>query len=119
LFRSSAPRIAGPAGMLATLIAVAGVFTGPGRGGIDHPHYLASIAWVPLMIVAWERAARDRDRRWLAGFALPGGAQVRGGYPVFPLEATVLAGVVALLLDAAPLRQRLAWFAAGCALGLA
>jgi hypothetical protein len=111
--------IAWPAGMLATAIAVAGLFTGPGHGGIDHPDYLASIAWVPLMVGAWERAVRGRDRRWLAVFALAAGAQWLVGYPEFPLDATVLAGVVALVLDAGPVRRRVGWFAAGCVLGVA
>jgi hypothetical protein len=104
-------------GILATAIYVAGIFTGPGRGGIDHPQYLASIAWLPLMVLAWERAVRDRDRRWLAVFALAAGFQWLVGYPVFPMEAAVLVGVVALVSDAAPIPRRIGWLVAGCALG--
>src|SRR5262249_13326144 len=62
-------------------MAIAGLFRGPLYAAVDHPSFLASLAWVPVMLVCWERAVAGDGSQWLAGLALAVAMQWLAGYP--------------------------------------
>jgi Bacterial membrane protein YfhO len=110
----------GPAAAgVGALVAVVGVFHGPMLAGIDHPSFLAATAWIPWMLLAWERAVRSRSARWTAALALAAAMQWLAGYPDFALDTPVLLGLVALLSSDATLARRLGVVAVGLGLGAA
>jgi hypothetical protein len=101
---------------VAAVVAAAGVL-GPRQAALDHPSFLASVAWVPLALLAYERAAHERLRPWLGVLGLVLGIQWLCGYPDFPLDMAVVLGLRALLDGRAPLARRLAVAGAGLVLG--
>lgn len=107
------------AATLGAVIAVAGVVTIPGGTGVDHPSFLGSVAWVPFMLVAWERAVADGASPWLGALALAIAMQWLAGYPEFAMDTPVLLALVAVLTPAGTLARRLGMLAAGLALGSA
>lgn len=106
-------------GVVAAWIATAGVFNTPSLAGIDHPHYLAGVAWMPWILLCWERASTIAVRPWLGWLGLVLAAQWFAGYPVFAMDSAVLLGIVALAAGGAPLPRRLVVAATGLALGAA
>ena len=100
-------------------VAVAGLFGAPSRAGYDHPSFLASVAWLPWMLLAAERAATDGGRRWLGLLALATCAQWLAGYPDFPLDSAVLVAIVTLVGVEAPLARKVGVVALGLGLGAA
>jgi hypothetical protein len=111
--------IARPAGAFAALVATAGVFSTPSGVGIDHPNFLASVAWIPWIVLCWERAVRLGARPWLGRLALALGAQWLAGYPDFGMDTAVVLGVVALVGGGAGLLRRGMLLVAGLGLGAA
>ncbi len=107
-----------PAAALAVLVTLGGLFTGGAAAGIDHPSFLASLVWLPPMLLCWERAVRDGARPWLGWFGLAAGMQWLAAYPDFPIDTAVLLGLVALIAPYGSLGRRLALLAAGMALGV-
>ncbi len=104
---------------VATLIAVAALFRGPLEAGVDHPSFLAAMAWSPWVLVCWQRAMTGATLRWTAGVAVASALQWVAGYPDFPLDFAVLLGVIALVADAGTLPRRVAVAVGGLALGAA
>ncbi|MGH7893431.1 MAG: hypothetical protein ACREQL_02125, partial [Candidatus Binatia bacterium] len=107
-----------PAG-LASLVAVAGLFAGPSLAGYDHPSFLASVAWLPWMLVTAERAAEEGMRPFGGWLALAAGAQWLCGYPDFPFVTAVLVPLVVLVGTRAPRLRALVVVGAGLGLGAA
>jgi hypothetical protein len=107
------------AGGLATAVTVAGVFSTPSGVGIDHPDFLASLAWVPWVFLCWENAMRRGARPWLGLLGLAVGMEWLGGYPDFGMDVAVLLGAAAIVSDGAPAWRRVALAAAGYAIGTA
>lgn len=116
LRRHAIPRAAAGLGVL---VAVAGVLTGSSRAGVDHPAFLGSVAWVPIMLLAWERAVAERVRPWLGVLALAYAMQWLAGYPEFPMDTPILIGLVALVTPLGSVSRRLGTLAGGLALGAA
>ena len=106
------------ASAVAAVVTTAGVL-GPRQGALDHPTLLANVAWVPLALLAYERAARDSVRPWLGVLALVLGLQWLCGYPDVAFDTAVLLGVRALCDGGVPLVRRLGVATAGLALGAA
>jgi hypothetical protein len=104
---------------LAILVIVAGVLTSYGMVGADHPNFVASIAWVPWILLAWQRATERGARPWLGLAALAVAAEWLGGYPDFPLDTAVLLAVVALVWEGTPFLRRIGLAVAAFALGTA
>jgi hypothetical protein len=113
--RKGVSRLAAP---LAPLIGLAGLFTGLGYTGIDHPSFLMALAWIPAMLIGWEDAVHG-SLRGLGLLALGYAAQWLAGSPEFPIDTPVLLGVVAVLGREGSLARRLGVLAAGLALGAA
>jgi hypothetical protein len=107
-----------PAG-IATLIAVATVFRMPLLAGVDQPPFLASVAWIPAILLCWERAAERPGARAIGWLALALAAPWLPGYPDFALVIPVLLGVVALVSDTGRLRTRLATLVVAWSLSIA
>jgi hypothetical protein len=108
-----------PPAMLAALVTLAGVCSGAARAGFDHPSFLGSVAWVPWLLLAWERAVADGVRPWLGILALVSAAQWCVGYPDFAMDMPVLLGLVALVSPLGTLPRRVLLLAAGLGLGAA
>ena len=104
------------ASAIAAVVTTTGVL-GPQQVTLDHPTFLAIVAWVPLALLAYERAAREALRPWLGVLGLVLGLQWLCAYPDFTLDMAVLLGLRALLDAGAPLGRRLGVAAAGLALG--
>lgn len=107
-----------PAG-IATLLAVATVFRGPLLAGVDRPPFLASVAWIPAILLCWERAAERPGPRSVGWLALALAAPWLPGYPDFALAIPVLLGVMALVSDKGSPRRRFATLLAGLLLSAA
>lgn len=107
------------AGALATAVTVAGVFSTPSGVGIDHPDFLASLAWVPWVLLCWDHAVRDGVRPWLGLLGLAVGMEWLGGYPDFGMNVAVLLGAMAFVADGGTVPRRIGMAAAGYALGVA
>lgn len=107
------------AAVLAVLITVDGVFMSYSMVGYDHPNFLASVAWIPWILLAWERAVERGARPWLGLAALGVAALWLAGYPDFPLDFSALLGVIALVAAGATWRRRVALAVAAYALGTA
>jgi len=107
------------AAALAVLVTVDGVFMSYSMVGFDHPNFLGSVAWIPWLLLAWERAVERGARPWLGLAALAVAAQWLAGYPDFPLDTAVLLAVVAVVSAGATLPRRLAFAVSGVALGTA
>lgn len=107
------------AAALAVLVTVDGVFMSYSMVGFDHPNFLGSVAWIPWILLAWERAVERGARPWLGLAALAVGAQWLAGYPDFPLDTAVLLAVIAVVSTGATLPRRLAFAVACVALGTA
>ncbi len=114
LRRHSVPR---PAAMLAVVVAVLGCFSSWSRAGMDHPNFLASVAWVPWIALAWEKAVAQGVRPWLGWMAAAVLVQCLAGYLEFPLVTAVLLGAMALVPGEGTLVRRLACLAGGFGLG--
>src|SRR5690606_27285273 len=54
--------IAAPCALVAVPVTVAGVFMSYAMVGYDHPNFLASVAWIPWLLLCWRNAV-DRDWR--------------------------------------------------------
>jgi hypothetical protein len=104
---------------VALLVAVDGCFSSYGMVGFDHPNFIASVAWVPWILLAWERTVARGVRPWLGLTALAVAAQWLAGYPDFPLDTAVLLGVIALVSGGAPLPRRVGLAVAAVVLGTA
>ncbi|HEV7732152.1 MAG TPA: YfhO family protein [Candidatus Binatia bacterium] len=105
--------------LVATLVAVAVLLRGPLLAAVDHPSFLACMAWSPWVLFCWERAMTGSARRWTAGIAFASAMQWVAGYPDFPLDFAVLLGVVALVADVGLLRRRVGVAVVGLGLGAA
>jgi hypothetical protein len=95
---------------------VALVFRGPGHLGVDHPNFIAGVAWLPAILLATENAVA-RGGRWLALGALAVAAQWLSGYPELSLETALLGGLIVLIGGDGPLPRRVAVTAAVFGLG--
>jgi hypothetical protein len=104
---------------LAALVAVVGILRGPLLAGVDHPAFLGCVAWVPWLLLCWERALTDPPARWIACFAVCAALQWVAGYPDFAIDLPVLLGVMALVRPEATLGRRLGTLALGLGLGAA
>lgn len=105
--------------VVAVLVTVNGVFTSYSYVGYDHPNFLGSVAWLPWILLAWERAIERGPRPWLGLTALGVAALWLAGYPDFPLDFSVLLGVMALVSGGAPLARRVAYAGGAYLLGTA
>jgi hypothetical protein len=99
----------------AALVAVAGVLEARGVA-LDHPNFIACVAWVPLQLLCWRNAVA-RGRRWLAALALAVAMPWLAGYPDFPMDGAVLLAVVAAVAGRGA--GAIAVLVAGLALGTA
>lgn len=129
--RHGVSRVAGVAGVM---VALAAVFTGQAKGGVDHPSFLAALAWFPAILLFWEKSVTS-PRPWLAWMAVAVAAQWLAGYPDFSLSTPVVMAVLAVVGNSEPDRvgraaadstptgpgvvRRLALLVAGFALGAA
>ncbi len=104
---------------VATLVALAALLRGPLLAAVDHPSFLACMAWSPWVLVCWQRAMTGSVGRWTAGIAMVTALQWVAGYPDFPLDFAVMMGVVALVADVGPLRRRVGVVVVGLGLGAA
>ncbi len=109
--------VARPAALLAVLVAVLGCFSSWSRVGMDHPNFLASVAWVPWIALAWENAVTHGSRPWLGWMAMAVLVQCLAGYLEFPLVTAVLLGAMALVPAQRTLVRRLACLVGGFGLG--
>jgi hypothetical protein len=108
-----------PAAAVATVIALAGVLTTSDFVGIDHPTFLAGVAWMPTLLHFAGRAV-DGDRAiGIAGMAIAWAMQWLSGYPDFALTSCLLVVAIAVVTGSAPLHVRLATLAGGFGLGAA
>jgi hypothetical protein len=105
--------------VLAVLVTVNGVFRSFAMVGFDHPNFLGSVAWIPWILVAWQRTVTRGPRPWLGLLGLAVAAQWLAGYPDFPIDTSVLLGVVALVSSGGTVWRRVGWAIAGFALGSA
>jgi hypothetical protein len=112
--RRAGIRLAG--GAVAAVQATTCIFNGAARAGVDQPHMIFSVAWVPAILLAWEGAIEGK--RWAAALtALCLALQWLPGYPEISL-ATALILVVMAALDRRPaLFRRLALTAVVIAAG--
>ena len=110
-------RVARPFALLAVLVAAFGCFSGWSRAGMDHPNFLASIAWVPWIAFAWENAVERGASPWLGWMALAVLAQWLAGYPEFPMATAVLLGAMGLASGPGRLIHRLTVLGSGFMLG--
>ncbi|MGH7893432.1 MAG: YfhO family protein, partial [Candidatus Binatia bacterium] len=111
--------VPGWAAAIVPAVSLAGLATGLTHSGYDHPNFLASVAWLPWMLVAVEGGARDGLRPWAGVLALLVAGQWLAGYPDFPMDAAVLLGVVALVAPGRSAPRALGVLAAGVAIGTA
>ena len=89
-------------------IAVSSVFNGVALTGIDSPHFLYSVTYLPAILLAWDGIVDGRPGAAPA-LAVLAGVQWLPGYPEFPMEtAVVLAVFVALGRGGNPWRLVLA-----------
>jgi hypothetical protein len=100
-------------------VAVAGLFAGPSRCGYDHPSFVASVAWVPWILLAAERAVADGLRPWAGWLAAAAGMQWLTGYPDFPMDVAPLVAVVVLAAPGGSLGRKLAVVVVGLGVGAA
>jgi len=106
-------RWAAGVGFLVTLQAF---YRAPSGSGIDHPNFLGGLAWIPLMLLCWERASAGPVRPWLGAMALAVSMQWLSGYPDFSLDTAPLLAVLCLAYPGQRAR-RLALAVAGCLAG--
>lgn len=106
------------AASLAVLITLAGLFTGAAAAGIDHPSFLANLAWLPVLLLCWQHAVERGAAPWLGWFGLAAGAQWLAAYPDFPMDTAVLLGIVAVVSSGGSLRRRVGLLVAGAVLGV-
>lgn len=92
--------------VLAVLVTVDGVFMSYSMVGFDHPSFLGSVAWIPWILLAWERSITHGPRPWLGLAALGVAALWLAGYPDFPIDFSVLLGVIALVSPGATVVRR-------------
>jgi hypothetical protein len=98
-------------------IVLAQMFVGPAHMGVDHPNFLGTICWLPLVLLGVERAIAGRPV-WLAAGALASAAQWLAGAPELGLDGGVLVMLVAVVAGSASLSRRLAAGAAVLGLGV-
>jgi len=98
--------VGAPGAMLAVLVTVDGVFMSYSMVGFDHPNFLGSVAWLPWILLAWERSITRGARPWLGLAALGVAALWLAGYPDFPIDFSVLLGVIALVSPGATVVRR-------------
>ncbi len=108
-----------PAAVLAFSVSVAGCFTSYASVGLDHPNFLASMAWLPWMLFCLERAYEKGARPWLGLFALTSALQWLAGYPDFPIDTAVLLGAMAWVVVGGTWHRRLTFAVCGVVLGTA
>lgn len=102
---------------VAALSAITAVFRGLMLSGVDHPSFLAAVAWIPAMLLCWERAVRTGAARWVGCLGLVVAAQWLSGYPDFALDVPVLLGVMALVAGDGSVFRRVGSLLAGLLLG--
>ncbi len=107
------------AACLAVLVTLGGLFTGAAAAGIDHPSFLANLAWLPVLLLCWEHAVERGAAPWLAWLGLAAGMQWLAAFPDFPMDTAVLLGIVAVVMPCGTLRRRVGMLVAGLALGVA
>ncbi len=108
-----------PQAAVATIVALAGVMTTTDFVGVDHPTFLAAVAWMPALLLFATRAADGDVAVGIAGTAIAWAMQWLSGYPDFALTSSLLVASIAVVTGSAPWRVRLATVAAGFALGAA
>jgi Bacterial membrane protein YfhO len=103
-------------GVVAAVLATTSIFNGAARAGVDQPHMIFSVAWVPAILLAWEGAIEGK--RWMAALtALFLALQWLPGYPEFSLATALILVVMAVLDRRASLVRRLALTAVVVATG--
>ncbi len=98
-------------------VATAGLISDFGYNGYDHPSFLASVAWLPWMLLVVEEGTRSGLRPWAGILALLVAGQWFAGYPDFPLDTAVLLSVFALVAGGRTWTRALAMVVIGFALG--
>lgn len=111
--------IDGLAAVLAVLVTVDGVFMSYSMVGYDHPNFLASVAWIPWILLAWERTLTRGVRPWLGITAAFVALLWLAGYPDFPMDFSVLLGTVALVSGGASIVRRVLYAGTAYLLGTA
>lgn len=109
------PRICGAVG---ATVALSGVFSGWNYAGLNHPNFPATMAWIPILLLCFDRAIRT-PRPWLGFMAIAYAMQWLAGYPDFPLDMSVVLGIVALLHPEGTLPRRAGVLLTALALGTA
>ena len=71
------------------------VFNGVMFASFAWPNYLATLAWMPFLVLLAERATREGGR-WIVGTALVGALQMLTGAPEVILFTWIIVGVLAL-----------------------
>jgi hypothetical protein len=107
------------ASCVALLVVIAGLANGVLGQAVDHPSFLASIAWIPIVLVAAERALVGSPLPWTGVIALAVAAQWLIGYPEFLLDGFVLTTLVLVLTPLASIGRRVIVVAGGFLLGTA
>jgi hypothetical protein len=102
--------------LLVPFVVLDQTFRGIANLAVDHPNFLAGVAWVPLMLLALQNAI-EHDGRWIAALALVAALQWISGYPDVVLCTNVLLVVVALASGGGSLTRRLRCVVAGLGLG--
>src|SRR5262249_52011294 len=69
----------------ALVAALAGAFSPPVFEKIYHPNQIACLAWVPLILLTYERALVRRTIGSMAAFGLVVAMQVNAGYPLYSI----------------------------------
>lgn len=111
--------IGGSSALLAVLVTVDGVFMSYSMVGFDHPNFLASVAWLPWVLLAWGRTLTHGVRPWLGVTALFVALLWLAGYPDFAMDFSVLLATVALVSGGATIARRLLNAVAAYLLGTA
>lgn len=92
---------------VAAVLASTSIFNGAARAGVDQPHMIFSVAWLPAVLLAWDRMIAGKP--WaatLTAFCL--GMQWLPGYPEFSLATALVLVVVATIDSRTTIFRRLA-----------
>lgn len=106
-----------PEAIVGMMVVLAGLANGLANQGVDHPSFVACVAWLPFALMACERIAASIDDRAIALLASLIAAQWFVGYPELVADGLILVALMTVMTPQ-PVRgiHRLVW---ACALGTA
>ncbi len=92
-----ARRAFGVSAPAACVAALSYAFGGFAVGQVGHLNQLSAAAWLPAILLAYDRAVAQRSVRWVALGALALGAQILAGHPQQTYMAAIVLGLFALV----------------------